>query len=111
MIIHYNCTIGCILLHSFLLICHPYPPSFHEMIFTLVYMHFQVRGCTDLTDNQADYYKNYSPIRFSYQMFDKQSRGRPYRSLPIISMYRLGSGSYRKNATTVPRPAVVYETP
>ena len=36
MIIHYNCTIGSILLHSFLLICHPYPPSFHEMIFTLV---------------------------------------------------------------------------
>ena len=26
MIIHYNCTIGSILLHSFLLICHPYPP-------------------------------------------------------------------------------------
>ena len=36
MIIHYNCTIGSILLHSFLLICHPYPPSFYEMIFTLV---------------------------------------------------------------------------
>ena len=37
MIIHYNyCTIGSILLHSFLLICHPYPPSFHEMIFILV---------------------------------------------------------------------------
>ena len=35
MIIHYNCTIGNILLHSFLLICHPYPPSFHEMIFIL----------------------------------------------------------------------------
>ena len=33
MIIHYNCTIGSILLHSFLLICHPYPSSFHEMIF------------------------------------------------------------------------------
>ena len=38
MIIHYNCTIGSILLHSFLLIYHPYPPSFHEMIFTLVYI-------------------------------------------------------------------------
>ena len=36
MIIHYNCTIGSILLHSFLLIYHPYPPSFHEMIFILV---------------------------------------------------------------------------
>ena len=36
MIIHYNCTIGSFLLHSFLLISHPYPPSFHEMIFTLV---------------------------------------------------------------------------
>ena len=33
----YNCTIGSILLHSFLLIYHPYPPSFHEMVFTLVY--------------------------------------------------------------------------
>ena len=33
MIIHYNCTIGSI---SFLLICHPYPSSFHEMIFILV---------------------------------------------------------------------------
>ena len=30
MIIHYNCTIGSFLLHSFLLIYHPYPPSFHE---------------------------------------------------------------------------------
>ena len=29
-IIHYNCTIGSFLLHSFLLIYHPYPPSFHE---------------------------------------------------------------------------------
>ena len=28
MIIHYNCTIGSILLHSFLLIYHPYPSSF-----------------------------------------------------------------------------------
>ena len=37
MIIHYNCTIGSILLDSFLLIYHPYPPSFHEMIFILVY--------------------------------------------------------------------------
>ena len=37
MIIHYNCPIGSFLLHSFLLIYHPYPPSFHEMIFTLVY--------------------------------------------------------------------------
>ena len=27
MIIHYNCTIGSILLHSFLLIYHPYPSS------------------------------------------------------------------------------------
>ena len=36
MIIHYNCTIGTFLLHLFLLIYHPYPPSFHEMIFTLV---------------------------------------------------------------------------
>ena len=34
--IHYNCTIGSILLDSFLLIYHPYPPSFHEMIFILV---------------------------------------------------------------------------
>ena len=33
MIIHYNCTIGSLLLHSFLLIYHPYLPSFHEMIF------------------------------------------------------------------------------
>ena len=37
MIIHYNCTIGSFLLHYFLLIYHPYPPSFHEMIFTLVH--------------------------------------------------------------------------
>ena len=36
LIIHYNCTIGSFLLHSFLLLYHPYPPSFHEMIFTLV---------------------------------------------------------------------------
>ena len=36
MIIHYNCTIGSILLHFFLLIYHPYPLSFHEMIFILV---------------------------------------------------------------------------
>ena len=36
MIIHYNCTIGSFLLHSFLLVYHPYPPSFHEMIFILV---------------------------------------------------------------------------
>ena len=36
MIIHYNCTIGSLLLHLFLLIYHPYPLSFHEMIFTLV---------------------------------------------------------------------------
>ena len=28
----YNCTIGSFLLHSFLMIYHPYPPSFHEMI-------------------------------------------------------------------------------
>ena len=28
--------LGSILLHSFLLIYHPYPPSFHEMIFILV---------------------------------------------------------------------------
>ena len=39
MIIHYNCTISSILLHSFLLMYHPYPPSFHEMIFTLVYIY------------------------------------------------------------------------
>ena len=38
MIIHYNCTIGSIFLHFFLLICHPYPSSFHEMIFILVYI-------------------------------------------------------------------------
>ena len=46
MIIHYNCTIGSILLHSFLLIYHPYPPSFHEMIFILVecVSHFFTRG-------------------------------------------------------------------
>ncbi len=36
MIVHYNCTIGSFLLHFFLLIYHPYPPSFHEMIFILV---------------------------------------------------------------------------
>ena len=36
-----NCTIGSILLHSFLLIYRPYPPSFHEMIFTLVYIGMQ----------------------------------------------------------------------
>ena len=36
MIIHCNCTIGSILLHSFLMICHPYASSFHEMIFILV---------------------------------------------------------------------------
>ena len=35
--IHCNCSI---LLHSFLLIYHPYPPSFHEMIFTLVSLIF-----------------------------------------------------------------------
>ena len=34
-----NCTTGSILLHSFLLIYHPYPSSFHEMIFILVYIH------------------------------------------------------------------------
>ena len=33
-----NCTIGSFLLHFFLLIYHPYPPSFHEMIFILVQM-------------------------------------------------------------------------
>ena len=38
MIIHCNCTIGSFLLHSFLLIYHPYPPSFHEMIFTLLHL-------------------------------------------------------------------------
>ena len=31
--LHYR---GSFLLHSFLLICHPYPLSFHEMIFILV---------------------------------------------------------------------------
>ena len=40
MIIHYNCTIGSFLLHSFLLIYHPYPPSFHETIFILVPLGF-----------------------------------------------------------------------
>ena len=35
MIIHYNCTIGSFLLHFFLLIYHPYPPSFHVYITTL----------------------------------------------------------------------------
>ena len=43
MIIHYNCTIGSFLLHYFLLIYHPYPPSFHEMIFTLVPLIFSLR--------------------------------------------------------------------
>ena len=38
MINHYNCTIESFLLHSFLLVYHPYPPSFHEMIFELVYI-------------------------------------------------------------------------
>ena len=42
MIIHYNCTIGSFLLHYFLLIYHLYPPSFHEMIFTLVPLIFFV---------------------------------------------------------------------
>ena len=45
MIIHYNCTIGSILLDSFLLIYHPYPPSFHEMIFILVIYNFRVFSC------------------------------------------------------------------
>ena len=41
MIIHYNCTIGSFLLHSFLLIYHPYPAaSFHEMILILVPLMF-----------------------------------------------------------------------
>ena len=40
----YNCTIDSILLHSFLLIYHPYPPSFHEMIFTLVPLSFLVEA-------------------------------------------------------------------
>ena len=44
MIIHYNCTIGSFLLHSFLLIYHPYPPSFHEMLFTLVPLIFLVEA-------------------------------------------------------------------
>ena len=48
MIIHYNCTIGSILLHSFLLIYHPYPPSFHEMIFTLVYIQLQIEDAPDV---------------------------------------------------------------
>ena len=47
MIIHYNCTIGSILLHSFLLIYHPYPPSFHEMIFILVYIGTYILGNMD----------------------------------------------------------------
>ena len=45
MIIHYNCSF---LLHSFLQIYHPYPPSFHEMIFILViiitHTHFESSG-------------------------------------------------------------------
>ena len=44
MIIHYNCTKGSFLLHSFLLIRHPYPPSFHEMIFILVPQIFLVEA-------------------------------------------------------------------
>ena len=41
MIIHYiHIYIGSVLLHSFLLICHPYPLSFHEMIFIFVYTVF-----------------------------------------------------------------------
>ena len=49
MIIHYNCTIGSFLLHSFLLIYHPYPPSFHEMIFTLVYICTCMHNCFTTT--------------------------------------------------------------
>ena len=45
MIIHYNCTIGSILLHFFLLICHPYPSSFHEMIFILVCVDTGIVDC------------------------------------------------------------------
>ena len=40
MIIHYNCTIGSIF---FLLICYPYPSSFHEMIFILVPLIYSLR--------------------------------------------------------------------
>ena len=54
MIIHYNCTIGSFLLHSFLLIYHPYPPSFHEMIFILVYDDSQVQVCVWYTNNYMD---------------------------------------------------------
>ena len=32
------------MLHSFLLICHPYPPSFHEMIFLLVEASLERQG-------------------------------------------------------------------
>ena len=47
--IHYNCTIGSFLLHYFLLIYHPYPPSFHEMIFTLVIIMFFPSTCIQYT--------------------------------------------------------------
>ena len=47
----YNCTIGNILLHSFLLICHPYPFSFHEMIFILVPLIFLRCGAPGRTKN------------------------------------------------------------
>ena len=53
MIIHYNCTIGSILLDSFLLIYHPYPPSFHEMIFILVRRRiadFDLESCLRFSD-------------------------------------------------------------
>ena len=63
MIIHYNCTIGSFLLHSFLLIYHPYPPSFHEMIFTLVFIVFLhihyalVATCTCVWALLMDYHR------------------------------------------------------
>ena len=61
MIIHYNCTIGSILLDSFLLIYHPYPPSFHEMIFILVQLWLAQRRLTNSyisTKNWWNKYKN-----------------------------------------------------
>ena len=63
MIIHYNCTIGSILLDSFLLIYHPYPPSFHEMIFILVPLNFPLRRprAPGRTKNANTY--NYAYVR------------------------------------------------
>ena len=36
--IHYNCTRQFLVVYSFLLISHPYPPSFHEMIVPLIFL-------------------------------------------------------------------------